>query len=374
MMADLVDEESPLLQPSTKREGSIQSNIKSMIHPLPIGMQIRCHLIRPDGDLEECSPEQYLKQQQLQASSKLNSSKKQQHYWIDIDAGLDQKQLKNWLIQLNLPHFVVDILASSPESWASQVIPLQRAALAFLRILPNLSTSDDLTHLAALHMRTVLLTFTSSPQIGDLYMSVLERMKQRLPAATSSGALVSWLGFHVDRVSQETRKLRYTVLAMDESLDRDISSVELEEIIEAKDQVLRLLSVAEEQTECLESLTVVRVDGLDETLHHIQASLSILLASARATERLALRLEKHIVDLRQRCEGHEQEIMNRRLALLTVLSAVFLPLTLFTGIWGMNFQNMPELDEPYAYPSALAFMLIIAALMIFYFYKTGWFR
>ena len=160
------DEESPLLSPTAERQGSIQSNIKS-INPLP-GMQIRCHVIKADGSLEACPPEQCLKQQQSSGHKH-----KRKHFWIDIDAGDDrqqrQRQLYEWLHQLNLPRFVVDVLASSPDSWASQVIPLPRAALAFLRILPNQSTSDDLTHSAALHMRSILLTFTSSPRTGDLH-------------------------------------------------------------------------------------------------------------------------------------------------------------------------------------------------------------
>eukprot|EP00980_Cylindrotheca_fusiformis_P005903 scaffold1242_cov123-Cylindrotheca_fusiformis.AAC.12 len=365
-MSEESDEETPLLSSVIQREGSIQSNI-TRINKLP-GMHIRCHLIKSDGSLAECSIDECFKKQPSKASNKRH------HYWIDIDAEVDEAQLHGWLNELNLPNFAIDVLASPPEGWASQVIPLQRAALAFIRILPHISTSDDLMHSAALHMRSILLTFTSSPRAGGLYQQILNRMKQRLTAASSSGALMTWLGFHLDRTSQETRMLRSTVLAMDEAMDRSITSVELDEIIQAKDQLLRLLAVAEEQTECLESLIEVRVEGLDNSMARVQASLPILLATARATERLALRLEKQIVDLRHRSEGHEQEITNRRLAMLTVLSAVFLPLTLFTGIWGMNFENMPELTEPYAYPLALMFMICVAMLMIFYFWKSGWFR
>ena len=100
----VVDEESPLL----KREGSIQSNIRSL-QPLN-GMQIRCHCIHSDGTLHESSPDQCFKHQK--SSNKDNSK----CYWIDIDAGVDQKKLKTWLSQLNLPNFVVDVLASPPES------------------------------------------------------------------------------------------------------------------------------------------------------------------------------------------------------------------------------------------------------------------
>ena len=57
--------------------------------------------------------------------------------------------------------------------------------------------------------------------------------------------------------------------------------------------------------------------------------------------------------------------MNSRLQILTVISAVFLPLTLLAGIYGMNFENMPELQESYGYPAVLGLMVMIAAVMLY---------
>lgn len=273
---------------------------------------------------------------------------------------------------------MVDILAASPETWASQVIPLQRACLAIIRILPENTTSDDETHVAALALRNILITFTSCPrnETGGLFAEAFVRLNEpeRLPAATSSGALMGWLRFHLDRTSRSARELRYSVLSMDAAMDRDISSVDIEEIILAKDQLLRLLSVAEEQSECIHALFAASngPDGFD--LSTTMGTLGSLVATVGATERMTLRLEKHIADLRQRAEDFEHSKMSRRLGFLTVLSAIFLPLTLLTGIWGMNFDVMPELRKPYSYPLALLFMLSIATFMILYFRKSGWFQ
>jgi Mg2+ and Co2+ transporter CorA len=332
-------------------------------------MQIRAHLIEKNGDISECTVEDAL------CGAKAGKS----HYWIDIDADeRDADELREWLRGLNIPHFLLDVLAEPPEMWASQVVPLQRAALAVIRILPEQLDSDEMSHLAALHLRNLLLTFTSCPRsdTGGLYAPALAQMKQRerLPAATSSGALLAWLRFHIERTSRNTRFLRYTVLACDEAMDRDVTSVKLDQIIAAKDQLLRLLSVAEEQTECLEGLAAVEADTEMLDFSPVRGSLSMLLATAGATERMALRLEKHIAELRQRHEGHEHEKMNRRLAVLTVFSVIFLPLTLFTGIWGMNFENMPELKAPDAYPMALLLMVTVALVMMCYFQRTGWFE
>jgi magnesium transporter len=64
--------------------------------------------------------------------------------------------------------------------------------------------------------------------------------------------------------------------------------------------------------------------------------------------------------------------MNEIIKLLTVIATISIPITLITGIYGMNFKNMPELSSTYGYPSALIAMTTIALLMIFYFRKKGW--
>ena len=59
---------------------------------------------------------------------------------------------------------------------------------------------------------------------------------------------------------------------------------------------------------------------------------------------------------------------NEIMRVLTVLSAIFLPLTLIAGIYGMNFEHMPELHTRYGYFFTLGGMVLLAALLL------GWFR
>jgi magnesium transporter len=65
--------------------------------------------------------------------------------------------------------------------------------------------------------------------------------------------------------------------------------------------------------------------------------------------------------------------MNQRLTALTIISAIFLPLTLLSGIYGMNFENMPELHLHYAYPALLGIMAAIVFGLWRYFKRNGWF-
>ena len=66
--------------------------------------------------------------------------------------------------------------------------------------------------------------------------------------------------------------------------------------------------------------------------------------------------------------------MNEVMKLLTVTSAIFIPLTFLAGIYGMNFTNMPELSTKYGYFILLGLMLTIAVSLVFYFKRKGWMK
>jgi magnesium transporter len=108
---------------------------------------------------------------------------------------------------------------------------------------------------------------------------------------------------------------------------------------------------------------------LKDSQDYINCALVNLEAIDKATDRL----DKRIIALRSAFQMHAQDGANRRLGFLTVLSAIFMPMTLLAGIWGMNFEGMPELKHPFAYPGAIGIMILVASGMYLYFRKGGWF-
>jgi magnesium transporter len=64
--------------------------------------------------------------------------------------------------------------------------------------------------------------------------------------------------------------------------------------------------------------------------------------------------------------------MNQVMKLLTIITTIFIPLTFIAGIYGMNFENMPELYWQYGYFCILAIMFIIMAGMLIYFRRKKW--
>jgi magnesium transporter len=54
------------------------------------------------------------------------------------------------------------------------------------------------------------------------------------------------------------------------------------------------------------------------------------------------------------------------------MASIFIPLTFMAGIYGMNFENMPELHSAWGYPFLLVAMVAVAAGMTWYFRRRGW--
>jgi magnesium transporter len=63
---------------------------------------------------------------------------------------------------------------------------------------------------------------------------------------------------------------------------------------------------------------------------------------------------------------------NAAMKLFSWAALIFLPPTLVAGIYGMNFENMPELEWPHGYAFALTLIAASAILPILYFKKRGW--
>ncbi|KAB0241745.1 magnesium/cobalt transporter CorA [Microcystis aeruginosa EAWAG127a] len=66
--------------------------------------------------------------------------------------------------------------------------------------------------------------------------------------------------------------------------------------------------------------------------------------------------------------------LNEIMKFLTVISTIFIPLTFIVGVYGMNFENMPELKGEWSYFLVWLVMLAVAGGLIFYFWRKGWFK
>lgn len=89
---------------------------------------------------------------------------------------------------------------------------------------------------------------------------------------------------------------------------------------------------------------------------------------------LVASLKEYSIQLRELRQSRIDIRQNQIMQLLTIITTIFMPLTLITGWYGMNFRNMPELSHPYAYGCVAVFSAVVVLIEILLFKKKKWFK
>lgn len=151
-----------------------------------------------------------------------------------------------------------------------------------------------------------------------------------------------------------------------ELLDRRRPFNDWRALLDARIELRRLQSLCEEQRDAIQEL---RDDYLDST-PEAQHSDAYLVRIADVLEHVARvlnhagRLESSIetaVQLHFSATAHRT---NQIMRILTVITAVFAPLTLLAGLWGMNFEHIPWAHHPHGFALMVATMVVLAAMLL----------
>jgi magnesium transporter len=289
-------------------------------------------------------------------------------YWLDVVAS-GEEVLDQWLSGVELNEFIIRVCRDRSE--VPRVVPIHKAV--FFRI-PTLSGADQSTssYLSALCLPELLVTFHERPleRLNEL-ASGLEAAPV-LDISSISELVCVMLIQQTSTALQESLRLRDRVDHLASVMDTDADAVELEQILAEKSALRRLDAFDEGGSYVYNMLSVVNTEALN--LAAIKPYYQLVTGNAEFLARNIDRLESRLADVHQRYVVNVQEKTNERLAVLTAVSAIFLPLTLLAGIYGMNFQWMPELKIWYAYPIVLIVMVSIAVGMLTYFKRKGWFE
>lgn len=83
-------------------------------------------------------------------------------------------------------------------------------------------------------------------------------------------------------------------------------------------------------------------------------------------------LRDYSIQIRELYQSQLDKKQNRIMTLLTVITSIFMPLTLIAGWYGMNFKYMPELEKEAAYPTVIVVSIVIVIVCLIFFKKKKW--
>jgi len=289
-------------------------------------------------------------------------------YWVDVHSyGADELEI--WLGNLHVSSLAMErCLEAGQATW---FIPLHEHEEVFFE-LPVYSTdaASELVHLSFLCKLNLVVTLHAAP-LASLDHAIKGLTGGMTLSQPTISALVGLLLFlESARSLRISEALKKTVFNLAERMDDHPDRVKTNEIRDQKRSLRTLDTVVGAQLNCFEYVGALTRPFLD--LKALTTRFQVVPSNVRAANQVVDRLEKIISDIHQRFEMNQQEKTNRRLAVLTILSAIFMPLTLIAGIYGMNFDTMPELQHAFGYPAVLIFMALVAGGMYLYFKKRGW--
>jgi magnesium transporter len=153
----------------------------------------------------------------------------------------------------------------------------------------------------------------------------------------------------------------------DEMLDQPTDEL-LAELVRQKGDLKRILRILQYHTQIFNSArsnVPAQLTGHDHELIDVQEQLDRMLSLAR----LYYELTGDLMDGYLSLSAHR---LNQIMQTLTIVTVVFVPITFMAGLYGMNFENIPELRYRYSYFILLGTMLAVAASILFLFRRNGW--
>jgi magnesium transporter len=214
--------------------------------------------------------------------------------------------------------------------------------------------------------------FSFGEQPGDVFEPVRERLRQGKGRIRSRGpdylayALIDTV---VDNYFRILEEIGDEVDALEEIVLRDPSLPVMHSIHHLKREVLLLRRSVWPLREATSTLYRGDVELVSEETRVYFSDVHDHATRVMETVESLRDLISSAMDLHMSAMSNR---MNEIMKVLTIISTIFIPLSFFAGVYGMNFVYMPELRVRWAYPAVLAFMLGLTLTMLWYFRRKGW--
>ncbi|NQY79007.1 MAG: magnesium/cobalt transporter CorA [Candidatus Caenarcaniphilales bacterium] len=207
---------------------------------------------------------------------------------------------------------------------------------------------------------------------GDVFDQVRNRIinsRGRIRSMPVSYLLYSLLDTIVDNYYLVLDSLNKVVEAYELQLETDLDTKVLRETQKLKSEITYLRRFIFPVKELSLSLKKLESDLIGESVRPFILDLED--NAFQAAEAIEL-LREYVLNILDSVNTVMNNKMNEIMKLLTMVSSVFIPVTFIAGVYGMNFEFMPELKIAQAYPMVLITMSLVALAMIIYFKIKKW--
>ncbi len=284
--------------------------------------------------------------------------------WINI-AYTNKNEIADYLNKISLPadyiehilHKDNDVIPKSGGKYFVEHFPISKAEDIFENDFITLFISPKLIITLIPEKIDVLNNIVSSrlsKYFYDLRYYVLYKLISDVLTVTISNVAL----------------VRQRLHATEKELITNPHNLTAQEVMDMRNDIAQFADIVEDQDISFDLLQHLFLNKQD--IADIERVKQVISGYERLNKTIS-RLEEKAESLRLHFMLVQQEQSTRKINVLTIIQAIFVPLTFLAGVYGMNFVNMPELQWPWAYFAVWGIFIALAAALLHYFKKHGWF-
>lgn len=291
--------------------------------------------------------------------------------WLDIDGAIDESTAQ--LLQERIGLHPLAISDASRERHPPKIEEFDDYTFLIYKGLAAGSESIDCSTIQiALFVSERFLVSRHSGESPSI-----ERLRKELEHdvslfARGAGAMtVRLVRFMVDRYLKILLDLEPRLEFLEESLMGEHGDAVLAELVTHKSDLTRLQRTFYYHTQVVRELNNLPHPGFTAEEQHGLTDIYEHQERVGSLCNMYYQLASDLIEGYISVSSHR---LNQIMRVLTIITAIFVPLSFLAGIYGMNFEYMPELHSPWGYFGLIGFMGLIAVSLIYLFYRKKWFR
>ena len=288
--------------------------------------------------------------------------------WINVNGLHDTESIREIGDVFKLhPLLLEDVLNTGQRPKLEEYENLIFIVVKMLRLVEGEVVAEQLSMVIG---PTFLLTFQE--RSGDVFGPVRTRIRKGLGRVRASG--VDYLAYSLlDTVADN-------YIRIVESLGSDVEDLEVEVLTNPRPEVLgKINDLRRELSFFRKSIrpareAVMKLSKLDNALIRPQ-TVPFLKDLNDITTHAADAIDTYREMLSDELDIYNSTMSNKMndiMKVLTIFAAIFIPLTFVAGVYGTNFENLPELHYKYSYYIFLGSMVVMATGMLLFFKRRGW--
>lgn len=292
--------------------------------------------------------------------------------WIDVEGLHDVPLIQKLGESLNLhPLVMEDILNVDQRSKMEQYDNYVYIVLKMFHI--NKETAEITPEQVSIILaKNYIVTFQEGIE-GDTFHEVRDRIRSNkgiITNMTTDYLVYTLIDSIIDSYFLMLEKLGEKIEDLEEELITNPLKTTLTKIYTLKREMLFLRKTVWPLREAISRLERGESDLITRSTHIYlrdvyDHTINVLDTMETYRDMLSGMLDIYLSSISNR--------LNEVMKVLTIITTIFIPLSFIAGIYGMNFEYMPEIKWEYGYPVVLFVMLVIAIFMLFYFKRKKWF-